>query len=384
MAIFVSSPELVLARHFGQLLNRKALTWSAIVPNDSRHDLLGGWNGNAIHHIDYGGCAPFDFVYIPPSSISTGLEYWKKVSNHGVLAGELPKGETDLEPLKKFSEENDRIIWLTRDKNPSWYCYKCKEDEDRVVAECKALATQWKVLPPVEEKSSDPKKVWDKAIQDEIDTWKDWFSKHPEDLMERYNKPLDKDVDSVVKLIMEDPILGAREGYQLLEVGCGPCSQMGTISQFTNQLAITYLDPLGDKYVEMLKEIGLVRPHKCSVGTAENADRIFEEEYFDAIYAENCLDHGFNPELACLSLMHCLKIGGYFIFRHVMRAKSTNRGIGLHQWDFYIEDNCLQLSGYGKTVPIMFNWGSVNQLELKEYTDPSGIKFVFGLFQRVS
>jgi len=150
---------------------------------------------------------------------------------------------------------------------------------------------------------------------------------------------------------------------RVLDVGAGPLTQLGS-SWPGKLLHITAIDPLADAYGELLRNTpafrsaaatrasvpgslvsppatgGLLRKYRIvpPVPTlsceAERLVERFGESSFDLVYAQNCLDHSYDPLLAIRQAVAVVKPGCYVYLRHEQNEAIKERGRGLHKWNF--------------------------------------------------
>lgn len=123
----------------------------------------------------------------------------------------------------------------------------------------------------------------------------------------------------------------------VLDVGSGPLSPLASaVDQGT--IAVTAVDPLADRYQDLLSKYGIdypVKPMRCR---GEDIDRRFGEAAFDVVYSRNALDHSDDPPRCIKNMVSVLKPHGVLYLEGFVLEGSTNRWEGLHQWDFSLRE----------------------------------------------
>ncbi len=127
---------------------------------------------------------------------------------------------------------------------------------------------------------------------------------------------------------------------QVLDVGSGPVSHVGTISGRW-QVRITAVDPLATEYLELCDEFGLTRRNGTvdQVAEAETLTESFAEESFDLVHCRNALDHAENPLLGIRQMVAVCKRGGACFLTHATSEGEKQRYSGLHQWNLMPQED---------------------------------------------
>ena len=120
---------------------------------------------------------------------------------------------------------------------------------------------------------------------------------------------------------------------RVLDVGSGPLSQVGTVSEQW-RIDLVAVDPLADEYRALFEEFGLAWERECPrPGGAETLADAFPEDSFDLVYCRNALDHARDPLLGIRQMVRVCKAGGAVFLAHSTNEGRKNRYRGLHQWD---------------------------------------------------
>ncbi len=150
----------------------------------------------------------------------------------------------------------------------------------------------------------------------------------------------DSELQDYVKELIEVP-----EGsvVKILDVGAGPVTMLGKKLQ-VRKVEITAVDPLANKYNEMLIKNNITPPVKTKEGFAERLSEQFENDYFDIAHAINSLDHCFDPVKALDEMLKVTKKGSYVVLKHSTNEAKKHNYSGLHQWNFFEEEGIFYIS----------------------------------------
>ena len=180
------------------------------------------------------------------------------------------------------------------------------------------------------------KKFWDTWIGKEgggkeKGKWhKDFLSRCDPDL------PLQQHITSLI-----DAPPGAE--VHVLDVGAGPLTLLG--KQWAGRkLHIAAIDPLAKQYEKSLAKHGVEPLVHTIYAEAENLCATFPENHFDLVYAQNSIDHCFNPLQAIQQMLKVVKPGCYVFLAHSIKEGKRENYVGFHQWDFYAEEGELLIS----------------------------------------
>ncbi len=130
---------------------------------------------------------------------------------------------------------------------------------------------------------------------------------------------------------------------KILDVGAGPVTMLG--KKLNGKLIdITAVDPLAEKYNELLNKNHINPPVRTQVGYAEKLTEKYEENSFDIVHAINSLDHCFNPLRAMKQMLSVVKKGSYVVLYHSINEGKKHNYSGLHQWNFYEDSGNFYIS----------------------------------------
>lgn len=176
---------------------------------------------------------------------------------------------------------------------------------------------------------------WSVGLDEEIEFWRRWFRDHgepwPDDYRRRTNPRfrLQRHIRRRVRTLP-----GRR--VRIVDVGSGPLTVLGKRWP-GRRLEIVAVDPLADRYAELYEEFGIepvVRPIR---GDAERVAELLEPDSFDLAYAQNCLDHGYDPLRSIKQLLTLVRPGRRVFLEHAIDEGEHMEYAGPHQWNFRAE-----------------------------------------------
>lgn len=211
---------------------------------------------------------------------------------------------------------------------------------------------------------ADEGQFWDMALQDGGRNW--------DESEYRRRTDVHRELQDELKALIQAP---AGAGVRILDVGAGPLTTLGC-RWAGRQLEIIAIDPLAERYRELLQKLRITPPVVTRFGHGEKLLEYFEPDSFDLVYASNSLDHSYDPMLAISQMLKVVKRGRYLYLWHFANEGLEQAYTGLHQWnfarcegDFIISDGrrslslarelegraevqCESTTGYGKEVVI--------------------------------
>lgn len=171
--------------------------------------------------------------------------------------------------------------------------------------------------------------IWSRRLSSELAFWDYWLTSHgataPEDYLRRID-PVSEIAEPVSNFIDS-------ENCKILDVGAGPLTILGKMYK-GERLDITAVDALGDEYAQLLTKHGIDPAIKTQTCKSEKLTEHFAHDTFDISYAENSLDHSYDPVLAIEEMLAVTRIGGTIILVHSPDVGSYSYYRGLHQWNF--------------------------------------------------
>jgi len=131
---------------------------------------------------------------------------------------------------------------------------------------------------------------------------------------------------------------------RLLDLGCGPFPKSGIHHQ-NYIIERTLVDSLADEYHLMLDENAVnTYGQKIIPCNVEEIETQLNPSFFDIIYSKNVLDHTYNPIKAISSLINLLCKNGVIVLEHYIKEGEYTNYFGLHQWDFFIDNEDFYIS----------------------------------------
>lgn len=131
---------------------------------------------------------------------------------------------------------------------------------------------------------------------------------------------------------------GPGPALRVLDVGAGLVTWLGkTIPD--RELTVEAVDALGDEYAGIFERVGLTPPVPTLQCDTERLSDRFGENEFDLAYARNTLDHSYDPVTAIREMIRVAKPGAPVLLEHAENEAEEERYLGLHQWNFLVEDD---------------------------------------------
>ena len=190
------------------------------------------------------------------------------------------------------------------------------------------------------------------ALRQEVRYWRSVFHRTNEDQErpKRFHKRLAEErrfqpyLERLVSHLPDGSVV------RVLDVGSGPLSQVGTVSNRW-RIKVTAVDPLADAYRE---EFGIVR--RGVVPKRGEAETLLHDfpggAVFDLVYCRNALDHTRDPLLGIQHMVRVCKADGVLFLNHTTDEGKKQRYSHLHQWDFSPRaDGDLIIAGPGPGRP---------------------------------
>jgi len=181
----------------------------------------------------------------------------------------------------------------------------------------------------ISSKFHSPRSIWNRELETEVYFWDHWLA----------SKAVSAPGDYARRLDPNCPIAPPVSKYvtsadcKILDVGAGPLTILGKVHNGFRP-SIIAVDALADRYEELLAKHGIVPIVKTEALEAERLTERFPAESFDISYAENCLDHCYDPVRAIEQMFTVVKKGGVVILVHSPDVGAKAGYEGLHQWNF--------------------------------------------------
>lgn len=176
--------------------------------------------------------------------------------------------------------------------------------------------------------------IWREGIDSELEFWDAWARTGGLEWKEEFDERLDPDTPLQPEICqLLDPAL---ERVRLLDVGSGPLTCLGK-RWGERRIEITAIDPLAERYLQILDKYNLRPPVAPVTGEAERLREYFPVDSFDLVHARNCLDHSWDPEAAIIEMLAVVKPGSYVLLQHRINEGENVGYEGLHQWNFFAQ-----------------------------------------------
>ena len=157
-----------------------------------------------------------------------------------------------------------------------------------------------------------------------------------------------------------------QERICLLDIGCGVISKVGNFVE-DKTIEKTLFDPLANEYSLLQNKFQLPPQSKMIAGYAENLEKHFPENYFDVIYARNCIDHCYNPIKALGKMVKVLQSGGLIFMQHFVNEGERAGYFGLHQWNFNLKESDFTITNRSCSININLNVYFKDECEISSY-----------------
>ena len=219
---------------------------------------------------------------------------------------------------------------------------------------------------------------WSSGIDEELKYWESFLSSEGRisEWNERYFADLfshDRPVQQFVRDLIDRPIGST---LHFLDVGAGPATALGTVwpGYVVN---VTAVDPLADFYGKIMEKTGKypqIRTRRCP---AESIVTMFGADRFDLVFAQNSLDHSFNPFYAIFSAVEVCKPGGVVFLNNFPNEAEREYYSGFHQWNFCNDDG--QFTIWNKQYRYNMSQLLSGVCDVKTVDGGSGVLNGFGL-----
>jgi 2-polyprenyl-3-methyl-5-hydroxy-6-metoxy-1,4-benzoquinol methylase len=178
--------------------------------------------------------------------------------------------------------------------------------------------------------------TWAVGIDHEVSFWDSYLKTGGLESKSDYRRRFDPDEPLAPFLC---PLLDHVEDdpARVLDVGAGPLTTLGK-KHPTKRLAITATDALASQYDRLLETYGLNPPVRTINVAAEALSTQFAKDTFHLATAFNCLDHAIDPMDAIRQMVSLVKPSCYVYLCHVENEGQNQNYLGLHQWNFTLEN----------------------------------------------
>ncbi len=179
------------------------------------------------------------------------------------------------------------------------------------------------------------KNTWSSALPEELRFWEYWLTTDDQEVaqsretrLQARERPL---IERLVSSAFDD------EQVRVLDVGAGPLTTLGML--INGRVAeVVAVDPLADRYAELLDRAGIQPPIPTLYGEGEKLVSQFGESSFHGVYCANALDHCYSPMLVFRQMVAVVKPGGMVEVLCFNNVGEMEQYQGLHQWNITVRD----------------------------------------------
>ena len=199
---------------------------------------------------------------------------------------------------------------------------------------------------------------WQENIPSEVAYWDAWLREQGGVESAIFQRRIDRNsllipmVDDAVRTCKHDTV-------RILDVGCGPISDLGYRAACGKTLSIHYVDPLANQYSASMRAAGISAPHSTLEAKAEDLLEWFSRQSFDVVFCMNALDHCENALLSLVNMVYLLAPGGACILHHRECEGKRNNYEGLHRWDLSYKEGQLFLDDRVQAINVSRWLGSL-------------------------
>lgn len=182
-----------------------------------------------------------------------------------------------------------------------------------------------------------------RGVAHEVSFWDDWLRTRGLEWPESYRERLDPERElsayyrGFIDHLPQDEIA-------ILDVGAGPLTALGPRHP-SKRLRITATDALAAQYDALLARHGVTPPVRTIVADGERLVEQFGHASFDLVTAQNCVDHMEQPLEAIRQMLLVARPGCFVVLSHFPEEGTHAGFVGMHQWDFTIEDGEFVMRG---------------------------------------
>lgn len=177
---------------------------------------------------------------------------------------------------------------------------------------------------------------WSEGLDEETEFWFRWLRDGGDPWPDDYRLRTDpaSELQPHIRRHLEG-FDGAR--VRVLDVGSGPLTVLGKCWD-GRQIEITAVDPLAERYANLFERVGLEPLVRPVVGEAEKLTETFPRDSFDLVYAQNCIDHGYDPLRSIQQMLAVVQPGRVVLLEHAIDEGEHMSYGGPHQWNMRAED----------------------------------------------
>ncbi|MBZ5536897.1 MAG: class I SAM-dependent methyltransferase [Acidobacteriia bacterium] len=112
----------------------------------------------------------------------------------------------------------------------------------------------------------------------------------------------------------------------------------------SKELIIVATDALASEYDDLLTKYRIEPPLRTILARAERLTRIFAKNSFDLVYAQNSLDHSYDPLEAIRQMVRVAREGCFVVLDHIENEAENENYQGLHQWNFTVREGIFTIT----------------------------------------
>ncbi len=181
---------------------------------------------------------------------------------------------------------------------------------------------------------SDARATWETGRSSEITFWRRVLTTRggewPQDYLNRRDPALRLDPNITRRFPETQHLL------RVLDVGAGPMTLLGKVWP-GHRVELTAVDALASEYDQVLEECGVVPLVRTRLCESERLLEALPRDRFDVVYAQNTLDHSYQPLEAISQMIAVARPGGLVMMGHNTDEAEREQYQGFHQWNFRVE-----------------------------------------------
>ena len=186
------------------------------------------------------------------------------------------------------------------------------------------------------------------GVDHEVSFWDEWFRTKGLEWPEGYRGRLDpqQELSDYYRSFLAHL---AQEQIAILDVGAGPLTALGK-RMAGKRLSITATDALAPQYDALLARYAITPPVRTIYAEGEKLCDQFGAASFDLVTAQNSVDHMEQPLEAIRQMLLVVKPGCFVVLNHFPNEGTHANFVGMHQWDFNLDDGEFVIHGGGQTI----------------------------------
>lgn len=214
--------------------------------------------------------------------------------------------------------------------------------------------------------------IWRHALSSEVAFWAEYIETRGREHPEEFERRVDPQAPIEDPLILDALKPMGSSHVRIIDVGAGPLTSVGfrDPAHPTRHVEVVAVDPLADDYNALLDAAGISPPVRTIRCRGEDLVETFGADSFDIGYARNALDHTADPITAIENLVQAVRPGGVIALLHTAREAENQRGEGLHQWNFDIQDGRLVVYGKRGRYDLAEHFDRQVRITAKVYSAP--------------